>query len=298
MSNVLLDAINLSHFDRDFTDTLLQQAISEIYSTTGDLVSVSAKAKALDKFGQSTSIGTSWQTVALFQGSEINETFVSTNLIDSISSSAQADTSKTYVIEGHTIDASGNLTFKIQNATTDATDGRTKVALEFPLARATRMYLANSGTFNSPQAVHAGVIYVYDDTDGITAGVPNTAAATKILLAAGATQSEKAATAISKDDYWIITQFEGAVASGTPTADYLTFRMEYRDIPNGGAWRPMGRDIVAPIGASPPGNRPRNPYLWIRKSHDWRVIAKTNSGTAPAWASAQGFLASVVKEAA
>ena len=154
----------------------------------------------------------------------------------------------TFNLECHTIDGSGNLTFVTQSATLDASDGRTEVTLPTPVARVNRLYLAASGTFDSPQSVPAGNIYVYDNTDGITAGVPNTAAATKLLLPAGETQSEKAATSVSSVDYWFISALSAGVSEGTPTAGEVIFRMETRDVENGGVWRPMGRDLVAVIG--------------------------------------------------
>lgn len=268
----------------------VKHAENVIFSTYGDTVSVAEKKKSLNKFG-GTTVGTSFTTVQTFQGSEINETYVSTNLIDSISSSSAADTSKTYTIEGHTIDGSGNLTFVVQDATTNASDGRTKVTLGTPLARATRLYLKDSGTFNSPQTAGAGVIYVYDDTGGVTNGVPNTAAATKIMLAAGSTQSLKASTSTSSQDYWIITSFSATIEELAPSADYVEFRIEWRRIDTGGAWRPLGRELVVLKGGTPANPEPFNPYRIIPKNSDIRIVARSNTGTADVYAEAEGYLA-------
>lgn len=275
-------------------DPLIRHAIDTIYSTYGDTVSVGAKKKPLNKFGQKTSIGTAWTTVAQWQGSVINETFVSTNLIDSISSSDQSnDVGITVTIEGHTIDGSGNLTFVIQDATLDGTDARTKVTLSTPLARATRAYIGNSGTFDSPQAVPTGTIYIYDDTGGVAAGVPSNDSQTKLILAAGFTQTEKTATAISQSDYWIVTGFNAGVGEGTSNAGQVTIRMEILDIFNGGVWRPLGSDIVAIVGQANPSPPPLKPYRIVPKNHDWRIRAITDSSTAPVYAEAEGFLAAV-----
>lgn len=268
----------------------VKHAENVIFSTYGDTVSVAEKKKSLNKFGAAT-VGTSFTTVQEFQGSEINETFVSTNLIDSISSSSAADTSKTYTIEGHTIDGSGNLTFVVQDATTDASDGRTKVTLSTPLARATRLYLKDSGTFNSPQTAAAGAIYVYDDTGGVTNGIPNTAAATKIMLAAGSTQSQKCSTSLSSQDYWIITSFSAIIEELAPSADYVEFRIEHRRVDTGGAWRPLGREIVALKGVGNNGPVQFLPHRVIPKNSDIRAIARSNTGTAEVYAEIEGYLA-------
>ena len=156
----------------DVNDPNIAEAINFIFNEYGDNVSVVEKAKPLNKFGRNLSVATAFETVSEFQGSEINETFVSTDLIDSISSSNSADQSKTVTIEGHTIDGSGNLTFVSQDATTDASDGQTKVTLTTPLARANRLYIKNSGTFNSPQTALAGTLFVYDDAGGVGSGTP------------------------------------------------------------------------------------------------------------------------------
>jgi hypothetical protein len=276
-------------------DAPIRHAINEIYANYGDVVSVEAKQKSLNKFGRNLTVGTSFETVAVFQSTTANETFVSTNLIDSISSSNEtADRGIGFTIEGHTIDVSGNLTFVTQNATLDATDARTKVTLSTPLARATRAYVRNSGTFDSPFAVPTGTIYIYDDTDGITAGVPDTAAATKLIIDATETQTEKCATAISQTDYWIVTEFGAGIGQGGGNAAAVTLRMEARDVANGGVWRPLGRDIVLVVDQQNPPDFPVFPYRIVPKSHDWRVRAKCDANTASVFAEASGFLAFIV----
>jgi len=264
-----------------------------VYTTYADSISVFSKGKDLNKFGRNRAVGTNWETVAELQGTTENETYVSTNIIDSIVSDNSSDTSKTFTIEGHTIDGSGNLTFVTQNATTNASDGQTEVTLTTPIARANRMYLKASGTFNSPQTAPAGNVYVYDNTDGISAGVPVTAAATKMLLVAGETQSEKAATSVSSVDYWIITYFQAAIGDATGPTNFATVRMESRDVENGGAWRPLGKDYTLwpdTVGVQ----RFFDPCLIVPKNHDWRIRAKADGGSTEIYAEAGGWLASVV----
>ena len=278
-------------FDNRYFDQIaLAERIAE--ATYGTKVSVWQKGKALGKFGRNRTVGTSYETVAEFQGATAQETFVTTNIIDSISSSDAADTSKSFVIEGHTISTTGELPFVIQTATTDATDGRTKVALTTPLARATRIYLKASGTFASPQTTHAGTIYVYDDTDGITIGVPNTAAATKILLLPGETQSEKCSTSISDKDFWFIDRFNASIGNSGGGANRVTLRIETRRVSEGGAWRPTGSEIVLVVGQSAV-EREFVPVLVVPSNSDVRVVAKSNLNTAEVSAQISGFLAIV-----
>ena len=274
----------------------IAQAINVVYSTYGDTVSVNSKQKSLNKFGAKSGIGNSnWETVMSFQSTETRLTYPSTNLIDSIISSSSADTSKTYVYEGHSVDVNGNLTFVVDEVTTDASDGQTRVALPTPVRNLTRAYLKNSGTFNSPQTVHAGIISFYDDTDGDnSSGVPTTASAVSLRLLAGETQSEKAATSTSQIDYWFISALSVAIKDASPTANFVTFRMVVRDVKNGGVWRPLGRDYVAYADTSQPGRIPQLPFRIVPKNHDWEVWAKTDTGTADVFAEAEGYLATIV----
>ena len=271
-------------------DFRLRQAVNQIYSTYGDVVSVEAKKKSLTKFGDNPSVSTAYETVAPWQGTEINETFVSTNLIDSVVSSSTSDTTQTITVEGHTIDTSGNLTFVVQSV---ALTGRTETPLITPLARANRAYVAASGTFNTTPAALVGIVSIYDNTGGMASGVPSVAAATKLRIAAGDTQSQKCATSVSSTDYWIITHASVDIGDTTGNAAFVTAQLEIRDVANGGAWRPMGR--VFTLWADQPGfDRAYNPYLIVPKNHDFRVSAKANANLAEVYANVDGYLASVV----
>lgn len=302
MSRPLITEWNGILFKRQLNDVLdwlevevmsdIAHAERVVLSTYGDTVSVEDKAKNLNKFGTNDSVGTSFETVGQFQGTVANETFVSTDLIDTVSSSSASDTSLTLTIEGHTIDGSGNLTFVVQSVTTDASDGRTAVSLGTPLARASRAYVANSGTFGSPQSTPVGILYVYDNADGATNGVPNTAAATKLLIQAGETQTEKCATSVSSSDYWFISYLSATIGDASPTANIVTCRIERRDVANGGAWRPLGRDVVLVAGGQG-ADLEFSPFLIVPKNHDVRVRALTDTGTAEVHAEIGGYLALV-----
>jgi len=272
------------------TDADILQAERVVLAQYGDTVSVAAKAKNLNKFGRtSTNVGTTFATIAEFQGSVADETFVTTNLIDSVSSSSASDTMDV-TIQGHTVDVSGNMTFVSQTVTLA---GQTEVPLPTPMARASRMFVANDGTFGNVAPDAVGTIAVYDNTDGIAAGVPNTDAATKMLIAPGETQSEKCAVTTASDEYWFLTTFTAQVYEAAATTDFVTVRIEIRDIVNGGAWRPIGGDVVAVPGifTAPPSRF--SPFLIVPKNHDIRAIAKTDAGTAPVEAEITGYLAAV-----
>jgi hypothetical protein len=267
----------------------IAHAEREVLSTYGDTVSVKAKAKSLSKFGTNVTVGTTYETVAQFQGTVASETFVTTNIIDSIVSSSASDTTQTITIEGHTIDVSGNLTFVVQDA---ILNGQTEVTLATPLARASRLIVKRTGTFGSTPAALIGVVSVYDNTDGITAGVPTTAAATKVLLRAGFTQSNKCQTAISSSDYWFIDSFSAGIGGAGGSADRVTFKVEKRDIINGGPWVPVGREIVVVIGQNG-AHFDFRPYAIIPKNHDVRVSAASNTSTSEVFAEMEGYLAAV-----
>jgi hypothetical protein len=169
----------------------LRHAMAQCQADYGDVVSIDQKKKALTKFGRFATLGTSTTTVQEHGGTE---TLLTDNLIDVVVSSDAGDT-QTVTIEGHTI-AGSNLTFVTQTATLN---GTTNVALDTPLARATRIYNIGATDF-------AGTVKVVDAT-----------APTVIYVQAGGAynQSQKAATSISSGDYWFIDQLFGAVEKKT-----------------------------------------------------------------------------------
>ena len=158
-----------------------------ILDNYGDVASVAKKGKSLIKFGRNATLDTTEETVWLIGGLE---TYKTANSIDSIVSDNAADT-QDVIIEGHTIDGSGNLTFVVQSVTLN---GTTDVLLTTPLARANRLYNDDSTDF-------AGTIRVFDSvavTDHLSTNGTNN-------------QSLKCATSISQNEYWIITGFTAAV---------------------------------------------------------------------------------------
>ena len=133
------------------SDFLIKYAQRSILSDFSDRVSVFEKDKQLLKFGRNESVGTSEATIMTLPSGQSEETYVSSNIIDTISSNNSSDTQEV-VIEGHTISGS-DLTFSSQTATLN---GQNKVTLSTPLARATRVY-------NNGSADLLGSVFVYED---------------------------------------------------------------------------------------------------------------------------------------
>jgi hypothetical protein len=113
-----------------------------------------------------------------------------------------------------------------------------------------------------------------------------------MILLAGESQTEKAATAISQSDYWFISYFSTAIGDAAGPTNLATVRMDIRDVANGGVWRPLGRDYTLwpdVVGIQ----REFDPFLIVPKNHDWRVRARCDGGTATIYAEAGGPLGAV-----
>ena len=214
-------------------DPWTNHAARVIKDTYGDTVLV--KPKNLLKFGQNPNVGTSETTVMELAGSEIAETYVSTNIIDTISSD-DGDNTQAVKIEGHTIDGNGNLTFVVQSATLN---GQNKVTLGTPLARATRIY-NNSGTVLAANSK----VYVYEDS-AITTGTPDDDTKVHLIMSAGEEQSLKAATAFSKVDYGLVTSIYGGV--NKKTSALVDIRLKIRE--KNGVFRTQFLDTVNSAGS-------------------------------------------------
>lgn len=258
---------------------LITYAEAVILGTYGDTVSVAEKAKPLFKFGRNAGVGTSNETVWEYGG---DETYVTTNVIDTISSSDAADAAVIYV-EGHTISGTGTdsqFTFVSQTATLN---GQNKVVLSTPLARVSRAYV-QSGTI-------AGDIYVAED-DTLSGGVPTTAAKVHITIegaTSGHTQTFKAATTFSNLDYFICTG--GYVSVNKKTSAAVDVVMEART--PGGVFRPVGGRISLKTDGTTTEQIAFNPYVIVPKNSDIRIRAVASTTAVEVDASFQGYLAAV-----
>ena len=238
----------------------VQLAVQEILDTYGDRIVI--KPKSLHKFGR-TSDADANTTRTVWLGTEVNETYATTNAIDAVSSDDAGD-DQTLTLEGHIVTGTGvnqEFTEVIQNVTLN---GQTKVALNTPVARTSRLKNADTSAW-------AGTIYVYED-GAITAGVPDDATTIHLTVTAAGRQSQKAALTFSNVEYGIITSWYGGVdrnASANVDLD-----LEIRD--PGGAFRPQA-DLHARTGAGPFVEHQFRPFLVVPTNNDIRVVCTSSA---------------------
>lgn len=255
-------------------DPDLEQAVRVIKYEYGHDISTHIQPKNLLKFGRNTGVGTNsaGYTLMGLLGSEQHETYVSTNIIDTISSSS-ADDSQQITIEGQTIDSDGNFTFVEQTATLN---GQSKVTLTTPLARCTKLYNSNGTSL-------VGTIYAYQNQD-ITNGVPQTNNKVHCLIRAGKNRSEKASTTISNNDYWIATSFTTSVLQKTASFAEVEFQVREKN----GVFKEV--DI---IGASAGANSVQQlkPYIIVPPNSDIRLSAIADGANTDIVGTIRGYLA-------
>jgi hypothetical protein len=238
-------------------------ALDEVQQTYGH--KIDPKGKSLLKFGAIETLGLTRETIWNRAG---NETYISDNLITTISSDDAGD-SGACALEGHTIDANGDFTFLVQYP---VLNGLSEVALETPLARASRIY-------NDSAIDWAGRIYVYED-DTVVLGVPQTTAKIHLQSDGAVNNSLKAATTISKDDYWLITSVYGSV--NQKTSAVVDFRYEIRE--KGKVFRE--RFLATAKQDGPAVTIALDPCIIVPPNSDFRItgVASTTNVAASAWA--------------
>lgn len=253
----------------------VEEAINRIYRNFGDSVSVKDEAKELIKFGSRPDVGSSGTfTIAQLGSGEAHETYLTGNTIDKVSSSSGDDTEE-LVVEGHTIDGSGNFTFVTQTVTLT---GQTAATLSTPLARCSRAY--NNGTNDL-----VGTVYVHVD-DTLSSGVPQTASKVYLTIPAGKNQSFKAATTISQSDYWIITG--GKVGVQKKTTAVVDFFLEIRL--KGKVFRQQ--DVLTASSTGANGIYvPITPHIIVPPNADIRVTATASTTAVECNSTIYGYLA-------
>jgi hypothetical protein len=269
----------MTHPHRIVDDPHLEQAYRVIKSTYGDTVSVEEKKKSLLKFGRNPNVPTTGATLWMTGADDPHETYVAdgVNSIDTISSSDGGDT-QAVKIEGHTSATDNHgvttKTFVVQSATLE---GQGKVVLDTPLNRMTRLYNDGSTDF-------AGEVYGYEDT-AIIAGKPSDT--TKIhITVANNNQSEKAATALSGVDYWLITEIHVYVLEkGSAFADVS---LEIREQGK------VFRHVLTIASASGGVDYHLTPYVVVPKNADVRLTAVSSSASIDVAGMVNGYLAIIV----
>jgi hypothetical protein len=260
-------------------DARLVQAEREIYKTFGDEVSIDLKAKSLVKFGKSASLVAGVKSTVWTVGAT-DEVYVSTNTIDSVSSSSLADTQEIY-IEGHTVTGTGfNQKFAFVSQIVNL-NGRTRVALPIPLARV-------SITSNSNGSPVVGRVVVYENTP-LTNGVPTDTTKIHIDIPLGFQGSFKAATTFSDSDYYILTGgFGGVSGKSAAAADfYLEVRL-------------AGKTFIqqAAVTANSVGSGwgvELDPAVIIPKNADIRITVEADSNNTIVFGSFKGYLAGIMQ---
>jgi len=257
----------------------LWHALEQIRKDYGKICDITGKAKTLLKFGRNESLGTTLETIWQYGG---DETYIATNAIDTISSSDNANTQEV-VIEGHTVDGNGDFTFVTQTVTLT---GTTKATLGTPLARCNRAYNNNGTTLAA-----SSTIYIYEDDDTATPGVPDTASKVHLTMNAGPEQSEKAATTISKDDFFIVHQFLGSVNKKAAATVDFEFQLRLK----GKIFRTVL--IGSANSAAGPTEIQLEPPFVVPSNADIRIRARSSSSGADVTAWMNGYLARVDRDA-
>ena len=245
--------------------------------TYGRPFSVERKLKQLDKFGRNTDSDavafadrkTVW---TLGAGTGANETLQTTNSITHLQ--AGSGDTQSCRVEGHYLDASDNLVFKVQNVTLTAA---TPVALTTPLARCNRLYVEQGGIPTGPI--------------DCTIGSGGTSVA---RITAGDVQTQKCATAISYRDAYVIKNFGSALIGGSSVS--RTFRFEVRPLFNSSGtaltnpnWRPLTRDWLLTDGGR--AQFPQETPIVIGPNTDIRISAWGTGSNAQVTAHFDGYLA-------
>lgn len=234
-----------------------------VWKEFGDVVSISEKGKTLDKFGYSQNVGTSRTTIASFTADIANETYLTTNAIDSISSADDGD-DQVVVIEYHTV-SGGQFTFARQAATLN---GNTRVALT-PGARVSR--LINPGNSGS---AFTGPLYVYENT-AISTGKPTDTSKIHMTVFGEPQRSEKGASTISKADYWFPRS--GGASLGNKNAAVVDVFMQVRR--KGGVFEDVAQLTVSTDNPSADWKF-KDSFLIVPKNADFRYQGICRTQTA------------------
>lgn len=257
-------------------DGRLVQAEREIQALTGDVVSVDRKAKSLIKFGKSADLtADTLETVWTVGG---NESYVTGNTIDYISSSSASDT-QTIKLECHTVEGTGvnsKFTFLIQEVTLN---GQTPVALDTPVARVSHAYNSNGTEI-------VGRVTVYENTT-VVGGVPSDTTKIHLDIPQGLQGSFKGATTFSNSDYYILTGGFGSVSKKQEAS--ADFFLEVREA--GGVFIQRAAISAASGG---PWNVELDPAVIIPKNADVRITADASANNTVVFGVFKGYLAKVI----
>lgn len=258
-------------------DWRLRQALDEIEAVDAQKASISAKRKSLRKWGRRSLVGTSIETLMTAQGSELAETYVSTNAITTVVSTSASDTQTLKFYEGHTTDGT-DATFLFEDNGGDGITltGTTPVVLPTAAFRANRARLS---------AAAVGTIAFYE-------GGTRTNANTHLTIPPGEVQSQKCATCISSSDHWIITGATGSVLE--KTGAWAQFRIETKPI-SGSVFYPATQWIGVTDSSGTRGLiEATDPFLIVPPNYDVRIAVAGNAANVDVAGGIIGVLAQTV----
>jgi len=242
-----------------------------IVGNYGRNVSIEQKLKFLDKFGYNPSLDTTDGAVTV-STLGTNETLQTTNSITHVT--AGTGDTQTLFVEGHYLDANGNLIFKVQTVTLSQT---TNVALTQPLARVSRAYIKEGSTLVGPVDARIG-------SGGTSvAEIP-----------AGENQTQKCQTSLSYRDFYVVYNFGSAVL--TSNNGSVTFEFEFRPLfdTDGTAftnpvWRPLTKRWV--LGNNASETFPQRTPIILPPNSDVRITATTTANSTIVTGFFDGYLA-------
>ena len=247
-------------FQSVVADFALNFAVRNIELTDGIDVDIWDKGRELIKYGRNDDLDSGITEQIWLSGGL--ETIPTTNVIDEIVSDNAGDTQEV-VIEGHTVDGSGNLTFTFQTATLN---GTTPVTLTTPLRDATRLYNNDSTDFSGTVSVSDG--------------------ATDYLVTDGANnQSLKCAASMGSDTYYIITKMTASVKRANSAI--VDFQLQTRE--KGKVWRTRYSFSVSRDAGT--FQVDLAPYIIMKPSSDMRVVGTSNAANTVAEAAVHGYMA-------
>ncbi len=259
--------------DSDFVRSAqIRQAIRVAYEKYGATISVEEKRKNLFKYGRNKNVGTSSATLMTLAGSETHETYISDNLIDTISSGNINDSISLFVY-GHTIDENGDFTYVKQTVTLN---GKNKVTLETPLARVDHISNCDSVDLLGP-------VYCYQNQT-ISNGVPQTNNKVHCIIRENQNRSEKGSATLAKDEFWIVTLFTGTILK--KQAEFAEVELQVRE--KGSVFKAL--DIIG-VASGTNIEQQLYPYMIIPANADVRLKAIAGSSATDMATTVHGFLA-------
>ncbi len=226
--------------------------------------------KSIHKFGENPAVGNT--EVPINPWGEFEE-YQTSNVVLNMSSSSNSDTA-TVFIEYMSFDVNGEFVFGVQSK---ALTGQTPVTLNDTGCRWMRMYT------DSP---HDGDIYIYRGTE--TNGVPSDAAKIHNQIIAGRSQSQKASTSVSKDNYFVLTHVWADIIRKSAVSASLNFKTRAL----GGSFRTRPRRGFSDTHSV---EYTIEPYMIIEPNTDIEITSQTDSQSATdVTAGFNGYFADII----